>query len=238
MPEQKYGKRMCLQCGQTFEATHPAHITCSAQCASERRHMQRRQSAALARSRRKKRLLDLLASLDEAWADVEWINCRYEARRKELEALLMATCAAHALEMKKLEDQLAEARKELAAVQNAVGDAQTQPDAEIGEKRPPAAPVAPVPAEKTGAAGAEKPKDIAPPPVMQECTRMRLRATTLPCGERGECEGCERLRPLVLEPGDKLCAKCKRPFTPKAPAQKYCSKQCQEDAARAKLWKK
>lgn len=26
MPERAYGKRKCLQCGQTFEASHPAHI--------------------------------------------------------------------------------------------------------------------------------------------------------------------------------------------------------------------
>ena len=69
------------------------------------------------------------------------------------------------------------------------------------------------------------------------CKRMELRAPHLPCGEREECKGCERIRPLVLEPGDKVCARCKQVFTPKAPAQKYCSKSCQEEAARAK-WKK
>ncbi len=74
MPERAYGKRKCLQCGQTFEASHPAHITCSAKCAAERRRGQKRQTGARTRAKRKKYLLDLLASLNEAWAEREWLN--------------------------------------------------------------------------------------------------------------------------------------------------------------------
>ena len=70
MPERAYGKRKCLQCGQTFEASHPAHITCSAKCAAERRRGQKRQTGARTRAKRKKYLLDLLTSLNEAWTEL------------------------------------------------------------------------------------------------------------------------------------------------------------------------
>ncbi|MDE7064073.1 MAG: hypothetical protein K2O70_01185 [Desulfovibrionaceae bacterium] len=67
-------------------------------------------------------------------------------------------------------------------------------------------------------------------PPLQECVRLRLKAVTLPCGEREECNGCPKIRPL--EPGDKVCPKCRGTFTPKVPTQKYCSKDCQKAAIR------
>lgn len=71
------------------------------------------------------------------------------------------------------------------------------------------------------------------------CPRMKVKALRLPCGEREECEGCERItkRPPVLESGDKICPACGGVFTPKLPVQKYCSKGCRQEAARAKLKK-
>lgn len=197
-----------------FEAGYPAQLTCSKECALERRREQGRQSNALARARNKK----LLASLDEAWVELEWLNCRYEARRGEMGALLMAMCAAHALEIQKLKAELDVLR------------ASAEP-APAEEKAPTSAAKAPAPS----AAASIDTSD------WDFCERMSLRARRLPCGERGECQGCERITgtnsPLVLEPGDKLCKQCKKPFTPKAPAQKYCSKSCQEEATRVK-WKK
>lgn len=218
MPEQKYGKRMCLQCGQTFEASYPAQVSCSAKCAAERRRGQKRQTGARTRARRKKYLLDLLASLDEAWAELEWLNCRYEAQSGRLDKLAMVMTAAHALEIQKLKAELEAMRQ---------------------------APAEPAPAEEKASASVA----TAPAPSTAVnidtsdwdfCKRMSLRARRLPCGEREECEGCERITgtPLVLEPGDKLCKQCKRPFTPKASAQKYCSKQCQNEAAKAKVYGK
>ncbi len=220
MPERAYGKRKCLQCGQTFEASHPAHITCSAKCAAERRRGQKRQTGARTRARRKKYLLDLLTSLDEAWAELEWLNCRYEARRRETEALAMAMCAAHALETKKLKAELEVMRQ-----------ASAEP-APAEEKAPASAVTGPAPSTAVNIDTSD----------WDFCRRMNLRARRLPCGERGECQGCERITgtksPLVLEPGDKLCKQCKRPFTPKASAQKYCSKQCQTEATKAKVYGK
>lgn len=71
------------------------------------------------------------------------------------------------------------------------------------------------------------------------CPRMKLRANRLPCGEREECEGCERIteRKRVLESGDRICPVCGDVFTPKLPVQKYCSKACRQEAIRAKLKK-
>ncbi len=211
MPEQQYGKRICLQCGQVFEAGYPAQLTCSKKCALERRREQGRQSDALSRARNK----NLLTALDEVWAELEWLNCRYEARRGETGALMMAMCAAHALEMKKLKAEL-----------DALRPASAEP-APAEEKAPASAAKAPAPS----AAAHIDTSD------WDFCKRMNLRARRLPCGEREECQGCERIRPLVLEPGDKVCAKCKQVFTPKAPAQKYCSKSCQVEAARVKCKK-
>lgn len=210
-----YGKRTCLQCGQEFEAGYPAQLTCSEKCALERRREQGRQSDALSRARNK----NLLTSLDEAWAELEWLNCRYEARRGETGALMMAMCAAHALEMKKLKAELDAAQDELSAMRMASHQVK-EPLKRTVEY--PTKPVAPAVDTSN----------------WDYCEHMQLRAPKLPCGERGECQGCERITgtksPLVLEPGDKLCKQCKRPFTPKASAQKYCSKQCQAEAAKAK----
>ncbi len=206
-----YGKRTCLQCGQEFEAGYPAQLTCSKKCALERRREQGRQSDALSRARNK----NLLTSLDEAWAELEWLNCRYEARRGETGALVMAMCAAHALEIQKLKAEL-----------DALRPASAEP-APAEEKAPTFAAKAPVPSAAVSIDTSD----------WDFCKRMNLRARRLPCGERGECQGCERIRPLVLESGDKVCAKCKQVFTPKAPAQKYCSKSCQVEAARMKCKK-
>ena len=213
MPEQQYGKRTCLQCGHEFDASYPAQLTCSEKCALERRREQGRQSDALSRARNK----NLLTSLDEAWAELEWLNCRYEARRGETGALMIAMCAAHALEIQKLKAELDALR--LASVQPAPAE----------EK----APASPAKAPAPSAAASIDTSD------WDFCERMSLRARRLPCGEREECQGCERITtdsPVVLEPGEKLCKQCKKPFTPKAPAQKYCSKSCQEDAAKAKIY--
>ena len=218
MPERAYGKRKCLQCGQTFEASHPAHITCSAKCAAERRRGQKRQTCARTRAKRKKYLLDLLASLNEAWAELEWLNCRYEAQGGRFEKLAMAMCAAHALETKRL-------KAELEAIRQAAAE-----PAPAEEKASVSTVTAPAPSAAANVDTSD----------WDFCPRMSLRARRLPCGERGECQGCERITgtPLVLEPGDKLCKQCKRPFTPKASAQKYCSKQCQAEAAKAKVYGK
>ena len=208
-----YGKRTCLQCGQEFEAGYPAQLTCSKKCALERRREQGRQSDALSRAMNK----NLLTSLDEAWAELEWLNCRYEARRGETGALMMAMCAAHALEMKKLKAELDAAQDELSAMRMASHQVKEPLKRTVEYPTKPAAPAV----------------DTSN---WDYCKRMELRAPKLPCGERDECKNCERIHPLVLEPGDKVCAKCKQVFTPKAPAQKYCSKSCQEDAARAKIY--
>jgi len=112
--------------------------------------------------------------------------------------------------------------------------------AELDALRPASAEPAPA-EEKAPASAAKAPAPSAAALIDTSdwdfCKRMNLRARHLPCGEREECQGCERIRPLVLDPGDKVCAKCKQVFTPKAPAQNYCSKSCQVEAARVKCKK-
>ena len=208
-----YGKRTCLQCGEEFEAGYPAQLTCSKKCALERRREQDRRSDALAKARNK----NLLTALDETWAELEWLNCRYEARRGEPGALMMAMCAAHAMEMKKLKAELTAAHDELSAMRMASLQAKE-------------------PLKRTVEYPTKRPAPVVDTNEWDYCEHLRLRAPKLPCGEREECKRCKRTRPLVLEPGDKVCAKCKQAFTPKSPTQKYCSKKCQEDAARAKIY--
>lgn len=149
-------------------------------------------------------------------------------RKKELEAL-----KARVAELECLRDELDRARLELASRK-----------AELAESREELETLRrgslPRKEEKNLRRTVEYPTKPAAPAVdtsnWDYCKHMQLRAPKLPCGEREECQRCERTRPLVLEPGDKVCAKCKQVFTPKAPAQKYCSKSCQEDAARAKIY--
>lgn len=83
-------------------------------------------------------------------------------------------------------------------------------------------------------------------PPLQECSRLKLKAVHLPCGEHDQCRKptpCARLdggqdSGVVMESGDKICPACKQAFTPNHPLRKYCSKQCLENATRARMYGK
>lgn len=220
MPEHKYGKRVCLQCGKEFEALRPWQVTCGAKCAGERCHALKLKSNARGYARRKKYLLDLLAELDAAYSEMEWLNCRCEsvlsksARREGIVDELMA--------------ELRQARE-------------TQEASCAVAEKPKVAPgpdAASQPVEKVAARAGLPP--------LQECPRMRLKAVSLPCGEHEYCHKptrCARLggdpdASIVLEPGEKICKRCGTVFTPNSPAQKYCTKKCQETALKEKIYRR
>lgn len=74
------------------------------------------------------------------------------------------------------------------------------------------------------------------------CPRMSLRAPRLPCGEREECLGCERMggrKRRMSGSGasnysDRKCCACGAMYTPVKFNQKYCSAHCQRAAAKAR----
>lgn len=207
-----YGERRCPVCKTLFEAAYPGQVCCSDTCKKTRRLVLRREKDALYRLRRKGELEALRARVAELEAEV--------SRLRDMGTVSEKLTA----EVERLHDELMCARLELVSRKAELDAAREELEALRGTR------------EKITV----KPASQAPHVDTSNwdyCKRMELRAPHLPCGEREECKGCERIRPLVLEPGDKVCARCKQVFTPKAPAQKYCSKSCQEEAARAK-WKK
>lgn len=228
MPEHKYGKRVCLQCGKEFEALRPAHITCSAECARERRHGMQRVWNARSQAKRKKYLLDLLAERDAAYSDMEWLNCAHEL-------MLGAWGTMSGVEFDVLKHEFWRIRKELAATRAAAENSQPEKSATASAPRPN---VPPQSVEKVAARAGLPP--------LQECPRMRLKAVNLPCGEHEPCHKptrCARLggdpaAAIVLEPGEKICKRCKAVFTPNSPAQKYCTKKCQEAALKEKIYRR
>ncbi len=206
-----YGERRCPVCKTLFEAAYPGQVCCSDTCKKTRRLVLRREKDALYRLRRKGELEALRARVAELEAEV--------SRLRDMGTVSEKLTA----EVERLHDELMCARLELVSRKAELDAAREELEALRGTR------------EKITV----KPASQAPHVDTSNwdyCKRMELRAPHLPCGEREECKGCERIRPLVLEPGDKVCAKCKQVFTPKAPAQKYCSKSCQEDAARAKIY--
>lgn len=76
--KQTYGTRKCLNCKATFEADAPWRITCSEKCARERRRALNRKSDARRKSRRKAYLLELLADINMAEKELEWLNNQHE----------------------------------------------------------------------------------------------------------------------------------------------------------------
>lgn len=208
MPEKNYGKRLCLLCEKEFEARHPAHVTCSAACARERRLILRRESDKRGRAKRKKYLLDLLAELDTAYSEMEWANCRCEQNYKALHHAIEGLTVKHACEVEKIKAELKQAREERDACRTAVEKQDARPKEVSGQKAPESAQL-----------------------TLQECPRMHLRATLLPCGQREECFTplCEKLggtpqsKPVL---GERICPVCKKPFMPKSAAQKYCNNDC------------
>lgn len=225
MPEHKYGKRVCLQCGKEFEALRPAHITCSAECARERRRGMQRVWDARSQAKRKKYLLDLLAELDAAYSEMEWLNCRHEDEHLQW-MRDFKTLGQEVGRHLELESELERVRGELNDLRAAVEKPKVAP-------RPDAVPQ---PVEKVAARAGLPP--------LQECPRMRLKAVNLPCGEHETCHKptpCARLggdpdAAIVLEPGERICKQCKAVFTPNSPAQKYCTKKCQEANLKAKVY--
>lgn len=230
MPEHKYGKRVCLQCGKEFEALRPAHITCSAECARERRRAQQRIWDARSQAKRKQHLHDLTVDLEAAYADMEWLNCAHES-------MLAAWGTMSGVEFDVLKHEFWRIRKELTAARAAAEKAEEKKPASATAVAPPAD-VAPQPVEKIAARAGLPP--------LQECPRMRLKAVNLPCGEHEPCHKptpCARLggdpdAAIVLEPGEKICKQCKAVFTPNSPAQKYCTKKCQETALKEKMYRR
>lgn len=226
MSDLKYGNRKCLQCGTEFEAKRPSQITCSVECALERRRGQKRETNAKYRIKRKKYLLNLLAELDTAYSEMEWLNCWCEEERKTHCKTIKALAISYSGTVEALKEELKQAREERDAYRAAAEKQVARPEK----------PQPPQPVEKVAASAGL-------PPLM-ECERMRLKAVQLPCGEHECCHKptrCPRLganpdADIVLEPGEKRCKQCGQPFMPKSPAQKYCSKKCQEDAAKAKIY--
>ena len=207
-----YGERKCPVCKAAFEAAYPGQVCCSDTCKRTRELALRRENDALYRLHRKEELKALKARVAELEVEVS----RLSEAGNDNEKLTA--------DLERLRDELGRARLELASRKAELDAAREELENLRGTR------------EKV----AVKPASQAPHVDTSNwdyCKRMELRAPHLPCGEREECKGCERIRPLVLEPGDKVCVKCKQIFTPKAPAQKYCSKRCQEEATRVK-WKK
>lgn len=70
------------------------------------------------------------------------------------------------------------------------------------------------------------------------CLRMSLRAPRLPCGEREECLGCERMggnrRASSNSPEERVCPACGKTFAIRHGHQKYCSHHCRSAASKAK----
>lgn len=208
MPEKNYGKRLCLLCEKEFEARHPAHVTCSADCARERRLILRRESDKRGRAKRKKYLLDLLAELDTAYSELEWANCQLEEEYKVHCKAIQIMAITHAKKVAEIELELKQAREERDACRTAAEKQDARPKEVSGQKAPESAQL-----------------------TLQECPRMHLRAMLLPCGQREECFTplCEKLggapqsKPVL---GERICPVCKKPFMPKSAAQKYCNNDC------------
>lgn len=237
MPEHKYGKRVCLQCGKEFEARYPAHVTCSKECYRERRREMQRIWDARSAAKRKQHLHDLETELDEVWAELEWLNCHHVEMRIFLSGTQTQERAELDLaifQMEQLKLDLEMARLDLAAARAAAMQPVEKP--------------APAPASRPEVAlqSVEKVAACAGLPPLQECPRMRLKAVTLPCGEHEPCHKptrCARLggnpdAAIVLEPGEKRCKQCGAAFTPNAPAQKYCTKKCHETALKQKIYRR
>ena len=70
------------------------------------------------------------------------------------------------------------------------------------------------------------------------CLHMSLRAPRLPCGEREECLGCERMggnrRASSTSPEERVCPACGKTFAIRHGHQKYCSHHCRSAASKAK----
>ena len=70
------------------------------------------------------------------------------------------------------------------------------------------------------------------------CPRMILRAPKLPCGEREECRGCERMSVNRRTPSgtleERVCPECGKAFAPKKSNSKYCSPICRKRAEKAR----
>lgn len=209
-----YGERRCPVCKTLFEAAYPGQVCCSGTCKKTRRLVLRRENDALHRLRRKGELESLRARVAELEAEVSRLREAEQDGEKlteELE-LLHAELEHTQMELSRRKAELEAAREELEILRGT--------REKVAVKAVPPAPWVDIDG-------------------WDFCPRMKLRAKRLPCGEREECKGCERItkRPSVLESGDKICPACGGVFTPKLPVQKYCSKGCRQEAARAKLKK-
>lgn len=225
-----YGKRTCLHCRKTFTAMRLFQLFCSEQCRHDRKAEQRRMSKRRCAARIKAEIGGLKARIRELEGECERLSANLQATSDELKAAQTA---------------LLEAREELETVRSDQGKPIEETFREAIARR-----------IQTAAAKAlsdnalyPKQKGISSAPAVdtsdwEYCERMNVRALRLPCGQRGECEGCERIQPkkdaagTVMEPGDRKCALCGNVFTPKQPWQKYCSSHCQTAVAKIKATKK
>lgn len=222
-----YGQRPCLECGVMFQVRYGYQLTCGDECKKNRERKQKRVRGRRARAKQK----EVLATL--------------EAKVKKLEAELTAKLTVIKLsehECAELKRALEAAKKELADMEQSYARIKEQfaewkakngLDKPREVKEPEAPKPAKTKAQKTDAATFDKAVEAAKQtlPPMQECKRMSLKATSLPCGQREECYAplCDKL-PKTLPKGVKLCKGCKKPFLPEAPNQSYCTHGCRKNA--------
>lgn len=236
-----YGKRTCLHCGKTFIAERLFQLSCTEQCRRARRAEQNRLSKRRCAARIKTEREGLKARIRELESEVERLSANLKATSEDL--------AETHKELMDAQAELASARAELEKARlrelEAQDESQCQPKgvAALAPSEP-----SPEPPHKIPENNALHPrqKGVSTAPEVdtsgwEYCERMNVRAPKLPCGERGECEGCRGSQSggdTVLEPGDKLCVLCGKAFTPNKPWQKYCSSNCQVQAMKDKIMKK
>jgi len=210
-----YGQRSCLFCGKTFEAVKLYQFFCSSECRLNRKRQRNREYETRRDQRREAELAALRARVAELEEEIEFLK-RTESHelkeaRKELD-LIHAELEHTQLELARRELELEESRKERNLMQ--------------------------APLRRT----VEHPVNRAAPAVDTSgwdfCQRMQLRARHLPCGEREECEGCERRKENrrtlsgLLE--ERVCPVCGETFAPEKSNSKYCSPICRKRAGKAR----
>lgn len=172
-----FGKRTCLECGEKFEAAYAAQLCCGETC-RRRRHQNFKNVRAVEYRKRNREELERLRKLVSA-ANVVATERKIQKLRVVLEKVarrkrfLESRCKELVAQVSRQGEEISVLRVKLARAEEMQQKPATKNlDAKLKAAR-----------EQVASS-------------MRECTRMKARGTSLPCGKRVECfEGtrCEHV---------------------------------------------
>lgn len=180
----EYPLRGCIVCGSHFFPKYAADITCSHDCAMNRKKLLKSE----ANKKHYEKMKNLKSDFEAAKLRIAELERQASQSPKNANRANSNAIAELQKKNRQLEMQLASANKKLEELQIALGNA-----SRLAEERK--VELESLKKSCNSHGGAKTIEDLVDPARIQECKRLRVKGLHLPCGQRPECwngKPCEK----------------------------------------------